>query len=57
MVGARKEDGEIIYPISELAARYGASVEAETPDAKDAYAPFEPPQPVKPSSWEQLPWT
>jgi uncharacterized cupin superfamily protein len=57
MVGARKEDGEIIYPVSELAARYSASVEAETPNPKDAYAPFEPPQPVKPSSWEQLPWT
>ena len=27
MVGARSEDGEILYPVSELAARYGAGVE------------------------------
>lgn len=56
MVGARREDGEIIYPVSELAARYGASAEVATPNPADAYAPFEPPQPVRPSSWAQLPW-
>ena len=38
-------------------APYGASVKTETPNPRDAYAPFEPPRPVKPSSWEQLPWT
>ena len=56
MVGARREDGEILYSVSELAARYGASVETETANPKEAYAPFGPSQPVKPSSWEQLPW-
>jgi uncharacterized cupin superfamily protein len=56
MVGARTKNGEILYPVSELAARYGASVETETPNPKEAYAPFKPPESVKPSSWEQLPW-
>jgi uncharacterized cupin superfamily protein len=56
MVGARTEDGKILYSVSELAARYGASVETETPDPKEAYTPFEPTEPVRPSSWEQLPW-
>ena len=56
MVGARTEDGEILYPVSELAARYGASVETETANPTEAYAPFGPPQPAKPPSWEQLPW-
>jgi uncharacterized cupin superfamily protein len=56
MVGARTEDGEILYPVSRLAARYGASVETETTNPGEAYAPFGPPQPAKPPSWEQLSW-
>jgi uncharacterized cupin superfamily protein len=31
---------ELVYPASELAGRYGASAERETPDPKEAYAPF-----------------
>jgi uncharacterized cupin superfamily protein len=38
-VGGRAQQ-DIVYPISELAARHGASVEKETPDPKEAYAPF-----------------
>jgi len=38
-VGGRAQE-DIVYPISELAARHGASVEKETPDPKKAYAPF-----------------
>jgi uncharacterized cupin superfamily protein len=56
MVGARREDGRILYPVSELAARYGAGVETETANPEEAYARFEPPRPAKPPSWEQLPW-
>jgi hypothetical protein len=56
MVGARTKDAEILYPVSELAARYAASVETETPNPKEAYAPFKPPELVKPSFWGQLPW-
>jgi uncharacterized cupin superfamily protein len=38
-VGSRERD-DIVYPVSELARRYGASVEQETPDPKEAYTPF-----------------
>jgi uncharacterized cupin superfamily protein len=41
MVGARSTDGTIIYPVNELAARYGASVEVETPEPAEAYARFD----------------
>ncbi|HEU0304564.1 MAG TPA: cupin domain-containing protein [Gaiellaceae bacterium] len=42
MVGARVpiEEEEIIYPANEAAARHGASVEVDTPDPAEAYAPF-----------------
>ena len=38
MVGARPEAGGIIYPVSEAAARHGASVAVATPDPQEAYA-------------------
>jgi uncharacterized cupin superfamily protein len=38
-VGSRAHQG-LVYPVSELAARYGASVEQETTTGKEAYAPF-----------------
>jgi uncharacterized cupin superfamily protein len=38
MVGERSEDGTILYPVNEVAARYGASVEQETPEPPVAYA-------------------
>lgn len=56
MTGARSDDGQLLYPVSELAARYGASVEEETPDPKVAYAPFEPPRRERPANWDILPW-
>ena len=56
MAGARTEDEQLLYPVSELAGRYGASAAEETPDPKEAYAPFERPQPGKPPYWDQLPW-
>jgi uncharacterized cupin superfamily protein len=42
MVGARFpiEEEQIIYPVNEAAARYGACVETETPKAEEAYARF-----------------
>ena len=42
MAGARSEDWQVLYPVSELAARYGASAEEETSDPKQAYTRFEP---------------
>jgi uncharacterized cupin superfamily protein len=56
MVGARSDDEQLLYPVSELAARYGASAEKETPDPRQAYAAFERPKPGKPSYWDRLPW-
>jgi uncharacterized cupin superfamily protein len=56
MAGARSEDEQLLYPVSELAARYGASAEEDTPDPKKAYARFERPQRGRPSYWSRLPW-
>jgi len=56
MVGARTEDEQLLYPVSELAARYGASAEETTPDASQAYAKFERPRREKPPYWSELPW-
>lgn len=56
MVGARSEDEQLLYPVSELAARYGASAEEETPDPRTAYARFERPSPARPPYWDSLPW-
>jgi len=56
MVGARSEDEKLLYPVSELAARYGASAEVETPDPGVAYAAFQRPTPGRPAYWDRLPW-
>lgn len=56
MAGARSKDEQLLYPVSELAGRYGASAEKRTPDPKEAYAPFGKPHPEKPSYWGRLPW-
>ena len=56
MTGARSEDEQLLYPVSELAARYGASAEEETPDPSVAYARFARPKQRRPSSWARLPW-
>lgn len=56
MTGTRSEDMEVRYPVSDLAARYGASVEEETTDPDRAYARFELGRWERPSSWSRLPW-
>jgi uncharacterized cupin superfamily protein len=38
-VGSRATQ-DLVYPVSEVAARHGASAEAETTTGKEAYAPF-----------------
>jgi uncharacterized cupin superfamily protein len=50
MIGSRP-DREIRYPVSEVAAKYGASVEQETNDPDEAYADW-------PGDYEpvRLPW-
>jgi hypothetical protein len=56
MAGARTKDEQLLYPMSELAARYGASAEKETPDPREAYAPFERATRGRPPYWHRLPW-
>jgi uncharacterized cupin superfamily protein len=57
MVGARPQDWQVRFPVSELAARYGASAEEETTDPDHAYAGrFEPSRRERPSYWDRLPW-
>lgn len=55
-VGARHEPERLNYPRSDLAERYGASAEADTPDPGEAYARFERPRPERPEYWNELPW-
>jgi uncharacterized cupin superfamily protein len=42
MVGSRSGDWSVSYPVSELAAGYGASAKRETPDPDEVYADWEP---------------
>jgi uncharacterized cupin superfamily protein len=48
MIGSRRRD-EAHYPVNEVAAKYGASVERETDDPAEAYAEWrqEPRRPVE----------
>jgi uncharacterized cupin superfamily protein len=55
MAGGRSDNWQVRYPVSELAARYGASAEEETSDPRQAYVRFEPSRRERPSY--RLPWT
>jgi hypothetical protein len=55
MVGSRSGTG-VHYPVSELAARYGASVAEETSDWRQAYATIERFRRERPPNWARLPW-
>ena len=55
MVGAR-QGPEVHYPVSELAAHYGAGVEKETSDPEQAYATAGRFRRERPPSWSRLPW-
>jgi uncharacterized cupin superfamily protein len=56
MAGARAEPWQVLYPVSELAARYGASAEEETSEPDKAYVGWEPSRRERPSYWGRLPW-
>jgi uncharacterized cupin superfamily protein len=57
MVGARCDDWHVHYPVSEVAARHGASVEQETSSPDEAYVgTFEPSRRERPPYWARLPW-
>ena len=57
MAGSRSNDWRVTYPVSELAARYGASAKEETSDPGQAYVGFEPSRRERPSYWDRLPWS
>jgi uncharacterized cupin superfamily protein len=56
MTGARVQPEQLLYPKSELAARYDASAEETTPDPAQAYARFERSERKRPEYWDRLPW-
>jgi uncharacterized cupin superfamily protein len=51
MVGTRKDPEELLYEVTEAAARYGASTERETTDEREAYGANE----IRPTRLG-LPW-
>jgi uncharacterized cupin superfamily protein len=55
MAGSRAHVGNGAYVRSEAALRHGASVEVETSDSKQAYAPFPGWRPGPPGSFDGLP--
>ena len=55
MAGARSGP-EVRYPVSEVAARYGACVTEETSDPEQAYANAEWFRRQRPPHWNRLPW-
>jgi uncharacterized cupin superfamily protein len=55
MVGSRSGPG-VRYPVSALAARFGASVTEETSDWRKAYARIEPFRRERAPGWASLPW-
>ena len=54
MVGARNAGEELVYPVSPVAAGYGASVEEETEDPEEAYTGWARPEPG-PYPWPPAP--
>ena len=56
MTDPRGGGGQVRYPASELAARFGASVEEETSDPQRAYAGAEWFRREHPPSRDRLPW-
>jgi uncharacterized cupin superfamily protein len=56
MAGARKDHEELLYPVSPLAAEYGASADEETTDPGKAYSPSDWSKPGRPAYWDRLPW-
>jgi uncharacterized cupin superfamily protein len=52
MAGARRPDQKIFYPVSEVAARYGASAVADTDNPREAYPAADFPRPAdRPFPW------
>jgi uncharacterized cupin superfamily protein len=57
MVGARTDDGTILYVRDETALKHRAGVTEETPSPHEAYAPFPHWRLGRPDAWDDLPWS
>jgi uncharacterized cupin superfamily protein len=57
MTGTRRPGRPILYPVSELALRHKAGVETETPNPREAYAPYAEERIERPPYWAELPWS
>jgi quercetin dioxygenase-like cupin family protein len=55
MVGAHLSP-DVRYPVSAIAARFGASVDKETTNPDEVYARVEPFHRERPPYWSRLPW-
>jgi uncharacterized cupin superfamily protein len=56
MTGTRSAGMTVVYPVSELAARYGAGVGEETTRPDEAYASLPLGRWARPACWDRLPW-
>ena len=58
MTSPRSDDWHVVFPVSELAAQYGAGAAEETDDPREAYgaAAFANSRRERPSYRERLPW-
>ena len=56
MAGARGDDWNVVYPVSDVAGRHGASAHEELTSPGEAYDGFEPSRRARPSFWARLPW-
>jgi uncharacterized cupin superfamily protein len=56
MCGSRTGEWTVRFPVSEVAAKHGASVEHEVTTPDEAYADWELSRRGKPSYWADVPW-
>jgi uncharacterized cupin superfamily protein len=56
LAAGSRSGADVRYPVSELAARHGASVLEETSDWRQAYATVERFRRERPPNWARLPW-
>jgi uncharacterized cupin superfamily protein len=56
-LGARDDEGRILYARDEAALRRGAGVEEGTDTPGEAYAPFPKWERGRPPAWHDLPWS
>ena len=57
MAGTRKPGRPIFYPVTELALRHRAGVDAETSSPREAYASYPDERLGRPPYWDELPWS